>query len=354
MKNRIPLHVKPRLLVCEADGQVPEWIQIIPAGEVKSAHGDFLCDAEAMAMIIAAFAALERDMVVDYEHQTLYGGEAPAAGWIDKLEPRDDGLYGHTRWNDRAHEYIASGEYRYLSPVVWIRESDRRAFELHSVALTNDPAIHGMRALTNKRRGGAGDGEMDWTQVLEMLGLGKDATEAQVLKAVERLKLTRGAALTGLGLKDEAGPDEVTVAVKDLVEFRDGAVEALELKAERTPVALRAAVIALRNPSNAVPAAEYAALKRRLDERDADDVVGLALKAGKVTPANQAWARDYALKDPAGFRLFVDKAPVVVPLGGPEAAGQGGPSTGGQAAESELAVCKQLGITQESWAKHAS
>ena len=53
----------------------------------------------------------------------------------------------------------------------------------------------------------------------------------------------------------------------------------------------------------------------RLRQRDADDAVMMALKAGKITSAQKDWAKEYALKDRKGFDSFVEKAPTVVPVG---------------------------------------
>ncbi len=36
--------------------------------------------------VIAEFNSRGRDLVIDFEHSTLSGGEAPAAGWIGALE----------------------------------------------------------------------------------------------------------------------------------------------------------------------------------------------------------------------------------------------------------------------------
>lgn len=80
------------LIACEDGQAVPEWVQLVAAGLVRSSKGDFLADAQALRETVAAFEALGRDMVVDYEHQTLSGSEAPAAGWIKALEAREDGL----------------------------------------------------------------------------------------------------------------------------------------------------------------------------------------------------------------------------------------------------------------------
>ena len=40
-------------------------------------------------------------------------------------------------------QYLENKEYRYLSPVVNVRKADNKAVGLHSLALTNTPAIEG-------------------------------------------------------------------------------------------------------------------------------------------------------------------------------------------------------------------
>ncbi len=100
-------------------------------------------DADA---VIAEFSGRGRDLVIDYEHSTLSGNEAPAAGWIDRLEKGEDGLVAHVKyWTERGEEYLESGEYRYFSPTLMMENGKVKA--LHSVALTNHPALHSVAAL---------------------------------------------------------------------------------------------------------------------------------------------------------------------------------------------------------------
>ena len=40
-------------------------------------------------------------------------------------------------------------EYWYISPVVMVRKKDNKASQIHSVALTNTPAINGMIPIVN-------------------------------------------------------------------------------------------------------------------------------------------------------------------------------------------------------------
>lgn len=107
-----------------------------------------------------------------------------------------------------------------------------------------------------------------------------------------------------LGLRADATDEEVLSAIVGLRESWVNLMETLGLRADASPEEARGAVLALKNPSGYVSVAEFAALKERLDRREAEDLVEAALKAGKVTPANRDWALSYALKDRAGFKHF--------------------------------------------------
>ncbi len=130
-------------------------IKIVPKGQFAPVDGrtdtgvaHWTMTASLAQQIIAAFDAGQTDLVVDYEHATLKAAETgqqnPAAGWISKYVWDDDrGLMGEVKWTQRAKDMIDSGEYRYLSPVL---EYDTlgNVRGLHSVALTNSPALDGM------------------------------------------------------------------------------------------------------------------------------------------------------------------------------------------------------------------
>jgi phage I-like protein len=127
-------------------------VLLVPWGTVESKRGTFILDREAACAVVAEFTKNRTALVIDYEHQTLGGdlsspdGKAPAAGWIEELVIEENiGLKGLVQWTDKARDSIRAGEYRYLSPVLMIRQSDKRAVALHSAALTNVPAISGSR-----------------------------------------------------------------------------------------------------------------------------------------------------------------------------------------------------------------
>ena len=72
-------------------------------------------------------------------------GTAPAAGWITALEAVEgEGIYATVEWTAKAAEFIKAKEYRYMSPVIFISDDDRRAVKLASVALTNTPAMEAL------------------------------------------------------------------------------------------------------------------------------------------------------------------------------------------------------------------
>lgn len=258
------------------DASVPTRILIAPHGEVHSASGSFVVDDESIDATIAAFEAHGTDLPIDYEHQTLGGsyssptGQAPAAGWIKALKrispgsvsdgndgvTLEPGLWAEVSWTDEAREKLARREYRYVSPVALVRRSDRRLVGIHSVALTNKPAIMGMRPVVNRD---------------EPAGGSIHAPAAE-------------------------GADTVVVlaALKEALSLDASAGETSVLTAALQRLQVLAAVEARRR---------------------AEDRVATAMSAGKLTAAQRDWALSLAQRDPAEFDRWERSAPLVVPLG---------------------------------------
>lgn len=139
-------------------------VRILPAGAFQSKDGrpasvtqgrisHWRLDASNAAAVIAARRNGEQGFVIDYEHQTLNkttnGQPAPAAGWFKGLEWREgQGLFMvQIEWTERARAMISGGEYRYLSPVFGFDNQTGAVTYIHSVALTNDPALIGLADL---------------------------------------------------------------------------------------------------------------------------------------------------------------------------------------------------------------
>ena len=325
-------------------GGAPEVISVLPLGHVKSAKGEFDVDGESFAAMKAQIAQRGVDLVVDYEHQTLTGEQAPAAGWVKELFLDDGQIKARVEWTDKAKAYLENREYRYLSPVITVRKADNKAMGLHSIALTNTPAIEHMEAIVNSLNFEGGQNTMDFMKELaKLLGLGEDATEEQVKEALkacleENKSLKESAAEAA---KQQPPEDDKVVANKEVCEL-------LGLKAGAATADVAAAIMALKsgNIGGVNLAEQVKSLEAKLADRDAEEAVEMALKAGKITPAQREWAKGYALKNLEDFKGFVEKAPQVVPMG----------DVGGSESlalkrdevdEATLLVCKQLGISVE-------
>ena len=325
-------------------GGAPEIISVLPLGHVKSAKGEFDVDGESFAAMKAQIAQRGVDLVVDYEHQTLTGEQAPAAGWVKELFLDDGQIKARVEWTDRAKAYLSNREYRYLSPVITVRKADNKAMGLHSIALTNTPAIEHMEAIVNSLNFEGGQNTMDFMKELaKLLGLGEDATEEQVKEALkacleENKSLKESAAEAA---KQQPPEDDKVVANKEVCEL-------LGLKAGAATADVAAAIMALKsgNIGGVNLVEQVKSLEAKLADRDAEEAVEMALKAGKITPAQREWAKGYALKNLEDFRGFVEKAPQVVPMGD---VGGSEPLTlkRDEVDEATLLVCKQLGISTE-------
>jgi phage I-like protein len=306
------------ILLLEAKGGAPEWFCVLPRGEVRLADGrpSFQVTPAALQAVMEDYRRRGNDLVIDYEHQTMEGIEAPAAGWIKELDPRDDGLWARVEWTDKALGYIEKKEYRYFSPVVALNK-ERVVTALLHAALTNFPAIANLTPLAARMQAD----RIAWEETMveglrSILGV---ATDAEIPVVVERLR-RENSAWQGLGLGET--PEQA-----------QGAVLALR-QAQEQFITVQEQLLALQNA-----AASQAA----------KDAVEAALVAGKLTPAQRDWALKYAADSPEGFRSYVEQAPKVVPLQEKLPAGNDKPADSVLAAE-ETAICRAMGIDSEQFA----
>lgn len=259
-------------------GAAPARILIAPWGEVESTRGNFVVDAEALAATIEQFREHATDLPIDFEHQTLGGafsspdGLAPAAGWIKDLISVDSvGLMAEVEWTELGLEHLQRRQYRYLSPVAMIRQSDRRMIGLHSAALTNKPAIVGMEAIVNRDGGCGGD---DGTVVS---GSAQAKTRGSLDNVVE----------------DQSMLESLETLRKHLqLNGEEGARQVLIAAAQR-----------------------ITELEQHQEQKNAEERVAEALACGKLTEAQREWAMRLALNDRASFEQWSRSAPVVICLG---------------------------------------
>lgn len=324
---------------------IPEEIKILPLGHVHSQKGDFEVDDESVRMIRKAFKSRKLDLVIDYEHQTLKDVQAPAGGWIEDIYKGDDAVIAKVRWTDRAKEYLKNREYRYLSPVVMVRKKDRKAAAIHSVALTNTPAIDGMFALVNtidisKIEENEEEKQMNLKELIELLGLPETATEKDVQKALTEVKAAMEAN------KDDDSEEKSGDAGEAVPVANSVVLSLLGLEADAKTEDVATAIMTLKAGTGSE---EVLALREELKERNAEDMVQMALKEGKITAAQREWAKAYALSDKDGFKSFVDKAPVVVPQGRMEL--KDAPEDG-KKQNFDMEILKNCGISKEDAEKY--
>ncbi len=331
-----------------ADGAAPPptEIQISPGGEVQTeTQGRFVMDAEAQAALIAQFTRAGHDLVIDYRHASLQEGQAPAAGWITRLISKGaQGLWAAVNWTEQAATYLRNREYRYLSPVLLVRKSDRRPVALHSVALTNTPETHKLLPLVASHEARADTQVRPYTdeedrmkeRLLTILKLSADATDEAIIAAI--LALVERPAIApelreALALGDQATLSDATATIHALTQSSE----------QRSAVSGR--LTALQ--------AEVTTLREAAATRTRDELVTMALSQGKITPAQREWAEAYALRDPEGFRTFTAKAPAVAPVGGGVTVPLSQPAGSGGLDEGQRAINRALGVTDELYLKHA-
>lgn len=325
------------------DDALPEWLHLMPFGSWKGhSSGEFEFTEEHAQEAVATFQALGIDIVIDYEHQTqlsaMNGQPAPAAGWIDGLEVRANGLWGHVkRWSADAEAHLKAGHYRYLSPTyrpaqVHPRTGDRMGARIVSAALTNLPFL-------------AGD--------LEPIAATDNPTQGSDVNYKLLLCSLLGLAATAEAAAD-VSDDAINQAVPD-AKSRLELGEAVEAKLSDKPgwsdgdlAARKGLVTRELDHQGYVSMSEHMALLQSQGGggKTPEQLVQMALDKGVITPATKAASLKLCKADPQGFQEWMATAPKVVPVEGvkPPAGGGGGGSTEHNLTDVELEVCKQLGI----------
>lgn len=194
----------------QTDGQfrMPEdgSYQVVPYGECRhflneddplyerfqTSQITQVLDRQAAEAMVDHFSG---EPLIDYEHRSLTSDDSRAAGWIQSLEVREDGLYMKVRWATQGEEDVRSGAYRYLSPVFPVDSleplgGDRyRPQELLGAGLTNTPRLTTLKALCNSHPDSSHltPDSMDYkATLLSLLNLDNDADDAAIHNAVQR------------------------------------------------------------------------------------------------------------------------------------------------------------------------
>jgi len=328
------------------------WQQLLPAGHFTAidgrpfdvAGGQWFIDAATAERLIARTAAAANDLVIDYEHQTLYseqnGQPAPAAGWFkSEMEWREgSGLWIKPRWTPRALDFIKNGEYRYLSAVFPYDKQTGQPLALHSAALVNRPGIDGMQAVEALR------GQMNLKP-----------TETPAMNETLRKLLAQ----LGIELSDgdTLTDDQGAAALSALTALKAQATQTNTLEGEVAALKAQAGSVDL---SKYVPAVTYnalvtahAALKAGTETESAERLIADARKEGKVLAAEQDYLTQFAEQQGvAALKGLIDARPAVAALKGTQTEEKAPPaSPQGGLTQEELAVCKATGISPEQFKK---
>uniref|UniRef100_A0A7C5AK79 Mu-like prophage I protein n=1 Tax=Desulfobacca acetoxidans TaxID=60893 RepID=A0A7C5AK79_9BACT len=328
--------------------ELPEWLRLLPLGRVELVDGrpPFEVDAASLADLAEAFAARGTDLVIDYEHQSLKGVRAPAAGWIKELAVREDGLWARVEWTSQAREYLSRREYRYFSPVLRLDPKTRRPRELLNVALTNVPAIRNLTPLVAKWGGENQVGETGKQEPpLEMLSSEFPQTSLEETDPSETDAPT-AEIKRRLGVEPESRDSRLWGQALEVMRHL---FETLGLPADATAKEVQAGLEALKAGSSKLKALEneIGELKAEIAEAGIRQMVDDAVLAGKITPAQKSWAMAYCRRDLEGFKEFIAQAPKVVPVG--ERLNLEGETrrAGLGLTPEELALCQALNLSPE-------
>lgn len=332
-------HPASALAACTLRVRPGETLQrIIPAGRFDAPRGamqgkgPWTLTAEGAARIIARHASRASDILTDYEHQALLsesnGKPVPAAGWIDprslvfKADGPDPGLYGAITWTANAATAIGADEYRYLSPVFAYDPESGEVLDLAHLSLTNTPAIdEPILAALSARRLTQETPPVNETlkALLAALGLPAETPEKDALTAVAALKAKADGADTQIAALKAATPDP----------------------ARYVPIDTMTAV-----------QTQLAALTAQVTGSEAARVIDAAIDAGKLIPAQRTWAEELGKSNLAALKAFVESAPQAMPANGvSQTNGKAPAAQPGQLTESELAVCKAMGLSHEDFLK---
>ncbi|MCU4306999.1 phage protease [Acinetobacter ursingii] len=300
---------------------------LVPEGTFSGVDGrpfdapHWLLTPEKGRQIVAALNERKIDMVIDYEHATLKsqtnGMPAPAAGWLKSgsfIYVDGVGICStQFEWLDKAKGFIESGEYKYLSPVLFYNKLGE-VLALINVALTNTPALD---QLPEAKLAAAAqeffaqnfsqnhDEDSTMNEFLELmrkkLGLAETATEQEVMVAANSV-FTKIDGAFGTTL---AADQTLDAAIDKAIEVKAAA------NSQATP-----------DPAKYVPMAVYQEAVAKAGNADAavkakeiDDLIVAACSDGRLTgDATINWVKDQAKTNPDFVKAHLEGLPKIAAL----------------------------------------
>lgn len=298
-----------------------EHFVIIPEGEFRGIDGRpfdataWILTPERGHQIVAVLNQRHIDMVVDYEHATLKaietGEPAPAAGWLKPngfVYVEGVGICStQFEWTDKAKNFIDSGEYKYISPVLFYNKTGA-VIGLHSVALTNKPNLDQLpeaklAAAAQDFLSTSQDSEMN-EELLErlrwMLNLPVSATAEDIIAELNKLASQ---------LNEKTGTT-VAANAQNLFDAVD-AIDQLKVAANNQV-----------DPTQFVPMAVYreaiasaSTVSANAQAKELDDLIVAACSDGRLTgKASIDWIKGQAKTNPEFVKTHLESLPKIAAL----------------------------------------
>jgi phage I-like protein len=325
------------------DADAPEWVHLLPAGEIRTGDGRGPYRiGDAAALIVASREFGGDRLPIDENHATDLaaprGDPAPARGWIVELQHRQDGIWGRVEWTAHGKRLVTGRAYRGLSPVIQHQKTGEVTAILRA-SLVNRPNLRGLTALHQETN-------MNLLEkLLKALGLPAETTEDQLVDKVAKIAGDRdddtamhsamSSIAKAVGLAEDADAPAIVLGVQSLKKATgsDDAVTALQAELASVTTKLNTLTDATKKTA-------------------AENFVDGAVKLGRVgvKPLRDRYVTMH-MADPAGTEELVNAMPVL---------GAGGsivpptpPAREGEIAlqSEQLAVAKMLGIDPKDYAE---
>jgi len=282
----------------------------------------------------------DRDFVIDFEHQTLSGNEAPAAGWYSDLYStiRNGKKVARaiiSQWTKKGAEYILNGEYRFSSPVFVQNGEDKETgltepLILKNIGLTNEPFIDALlpvaaKAFFNNTTIKGKDTSMDETMswLRSFLNLPLTATPQDILTELQKLAAQIQSSIGAAAATTAKDLLNYLVGVKTEIAAKASLVKEICGKDTGTIEEARATYVTSKSAMTELVAAkaQIITLTTEKQTREFDVVIAKAFGDGKILPVQKndaAWLETqkmFAMKDMTSFTAFWDKQPKIAPTG---------------------------------------
>lgn len=287
-----------------------QWIHLLPAGTIRTRddRGPYKLTDQAAVINASRENAGRLKMPIDYDHALDLarprGEAAPAAGWIDALQSRADGIWGRVEWTPRAAEQLAHREYRYLSPVIR-HTADGTVTAILRAALTNVPNFDQLTALAS----------MESTTMDELLA-----------------KLR-----TALGLPETATIDDILAAIGERSTARQSAIDPTKF----VPIGDFERVVS-----------EVNKLNQGISLQAATDHVAQQITGGHLLPYLKDWGVALCSVNKPAFDEFVKKTKGGLAFLRTELVPGHAPADRGAALSGEeIAIASNLGVTKDAFLK---